>query len=44
VLAAVAGSGDAVARAMESALAAAGIPGSARSFAVDTEGAIGTRE
>jgi homoserine kinase len=44
VLAAVSGEGDtpAVARAMEAALATAGIPGRAQTFAVDTEGAVST--
>jgi homoserine kinase len=40
LLAAVTGDVDRVARAMESALATAGIPGSARALAVDTEGAV----
>ncbi len=40
VLAAVTGEADAVARAMERALAAAGIPGHARALPVDTEGAV----
>jgi homoserine kinase len=40
LLAAVTGEVDGVARAMESALATAGIPGSARALTVDTEGAV----
>ncbi len=40
VLAAVTGEADAVARAMERALAAAGFPGHARALPVDTEGAV----
>ena len=40
VLAAVSGDADAVARAMEGALAAAGIRGQAHTLAVDTEGAV----
>jgi homoserine kinase len=40
LLAAVSGDADAVARAMEAALTAAGVRGRAWSFAVDTEGAV----
>ena len=40
LLAAVNGEPEPVARAMENALANAGIPGAARAFAVDTEGAL----
>ncbi|HEU4367060.1 MAG TPA: homoserine kinase [Methylomirabilota bacterium] len=40
LLAAVGGDTDAVARSMEGALAAAGVHGRARAFAVDTEGAV----
>ena len=40
VLAAVSGDADAVARAMEGALAAAGLRGRAHTLAVDTEGAV----
>ena len=40
LLAAVSGEAEPVARAMESALAGAGIPGAARAFTVDTEGAL----
>jgi homoserine kinase len=40
LLAVVSGAAEPVARAMETALAAAGIPGAARAFAVDTEGAV----
>jgi homoserine kinase len=42
VLAAVPGDTTEVARAMEVALAAAGIPGRAQAFSVDTEGAVST--
>jgi homoserine kinase len=44
LLAVVAGDGDAVARAMERALGQAGIVGAARGYAVDTTGAVATRE
>jgi homoserine kinase len=40
LLAVVAGDGGAVARAMEGALRAAGLAGTARAFAVDAEGAV----
>jgi len=42
VLAAVLGETTEVARAMERALAAAGIAGHAQAFSVDTEGAVST--
>jgi homoserine kinase len=44
LLAAVTGEVEGVARAMERALAGAGIPGAARAFAVDTEGAVVLRD